>query len=167
MKLKELIGLHRIKRIAFFRDEDGVGDAVHFTMDGIRHRAVRVDYGRDGHRLRDICLGVESDADGDGRPVFCIHRDAYGPYGFASDILEIYDIKTAKPFLIIGTEEIDIFPQGRIDYYPENIHCTHEEKLLIGGGDVRAVRIPRLSDTSDWDGSIEIAAEISPAEKMR
>lgn len=50
MKLKELIGLHLIKRIAVFRDEDGIEDAVHFTMAGTRHRAVRVDFGRDGQR---------------------------------------------------------------------------------------------------------------------
>ena len=165
MELKELIGLHLIKRIEVFRGELGFLDAVHFTMAGTRHRAQFEELDLDHSQLGLYCVGVESHADGDGFPVFCIHRETYGKHGLASDILEIYDTKTAKPILVIGTEEIELYPDCRIDYYPENIHCTHKEKLLIGGGSGRTVRIPRLSDLSDWDGSIEIAAGISPVEE--
>ena len=165
MELKELIGLQLIKRIEVFHGELGSLDAVHFTMVGTRYRAQWEELDLDHSQLGLYCVGVESPADGDGFPVFCIHRDTYGELGLASDILEIYDTITAKPILVIGTEEIELFTDCRIDYYPENIHCTHKEKLLIGGGSVRTVRIPRLSDTSDWDGTIEIAAEISPVEE--
>ncbi len=130
MELNELIGLHLLKRIVVSYDGAGILDAVDFTMAGFRHRAVRVDHGRGESQLFNHYLGVASDADGDGFPVFCIHRETYGTSGLASDILEIYDTITAKPILIIGTEEIDLSPDCRIDYYPENIHCTHKEKLL-------------------------------------
>jgi hypothetical protein len=128
MELKELIGLQLIKRIEVFHGELGSLDAVHFTMAGIRHRAQWEELGLD-ERLGLYFIGVESHADGDGFPVFCIHRETYGEHGLASDILEIYDTKTAKPILIIGTEEIELFPDCRIDYYPENIHCIHKERL--------------------------------------
>ena len=129
MKLKELTGLHLIKRIEVFRGEFGSLDAVHFTMAGTRHRAQREELGLDD-RLCLYYLGAESHADGDGFPVFCIHRETYGKHGLASDILEIYDTKTAKPILVIGTEEIELYPDCRIYYYPENIHFSHKEKLL-------------------------------------
>lgn len=130
MDLKELIGLHRIKRIELFRNSLGHLDAVHFTMAGIRYRAQWEELDLDHSDLGLYCVGVESDADGDGFPVFCIYRETYGNFDLASDILEIYDAKTAKPILIIGTEEIDNSPDCRIDYYPENIHCIHKERLL-------------------------------------
>ena len=130
MGLKDLIGLHLIKRIDVIRNDAGSIDSVSFTMAGTRYRAVWQDVGRGESQLSLQYAGVESFADGDGFPVFCIHRDTYGESGLASDILEIYDTETAKPILIIGTETIEIFPECRIDYFPENIHCIHKERLL-------------------------------------
>lgn len=130
MALKDLIGLHLIKRIEIVRGELGSLDAVHFTMTGIRHSAQWEELDLDHSQLGLYFVGVESPADGDAFPVFCIHREAYGTHGLASDILGIYDTKTAKPILVIGTEGIEDCPECRIDYYPENIHCIHKEKLL-------------------------------------
>lgn len=130
MELKDLIGLHLIKRIDAQFSGSGSLDAVDFSMNGMRYRAEWEELDLDHSQLGLYCVGIESPADGEGFPVFCIHRDTFGTSGFASDILEIYDTQTAKPVLILGTEEIEIDPDCRIDYFPENIHCTHKENLL-------------------------------------
>lgn len=130
MELKDLIGLHLIKRIDAQFSRNGSLDAVDFTMNGMRYRAEWEELDLDHSQLGLYCVGVESPADGEGFPVFCIHRETFGTSGFASDILEIYDTQTAKTILILGTEEIEICPDCRIDYFPKNIHCTHKEKLL-------------------------------------
>lgn len=130
MELNELIGLHLIKRIDVIRNDSGSIASVSFTMAGTRYRAVWQDVGRGESQLSLQYAGVDSFADGDGFPVFCIYWDTYGESGLASDILEIYDTKTAKPILILGTEEIEVFPECRLSYYPENIHCIHKERLL-------------------------------------
>jgi hypothetical protein len=53
-------------------------------------------------------------------PVFCLHRESSG-YD-AADILEVYDIKTAKLVLRVGTDRTD-------DYYPTFIASFTPENM--------------------------------------
>ena len=54
--------------------------------------------------------------------VFCKMR-AYDRYG--SDILEFYDIESAKCILAVGTDCSDsYYPYCVLEYYPENMACN-------------------------------------------
>ena len=127
MELKELIGLHKLRSIGMWVNHEA-GDivtAIEFDLDGILYRAEREDLpgGQSGMKLTVKWESHRShEEDIPGVPVFCIHRELWGEFehNLPSDILEIYDAKTVREVLIIGTEDFSE-PCCWLHYFPENL----------------------------------------------
>lgn len=127
MKLKDLIGLHKLRSVGMWIDHEA-GDivtAIEFDLDGVLYRAERQEL-PEGQSCMKLTVERESyrshEEDIPGVPVFCIHRELWGEFvhNLPSDILEIYDAKTAREVLIIGTED---FCEQRcwLSYFPQNL----------------------------------------------
>ena len=127
MELKELIGPHKLRSIGMWVNHEA-GDivtAIEFDLDGILYRAEREVF-PGGQSSMKLTVKWESyrshEEDIPGVPVFCIHRELWGEFehNLPSDILEIYDAKTAREVLIIGTEDFSE-PCCWLRYFPESL----------------------------------------------
>lgn len=132
MELKDLIGLHKLSGVTndmkkftqtWDKDETYDAEALTFILDGVAYTALE-DH-NDGYRssMQDLkineyeCLNKFDAVD-----VFCIHYDKRG-YNHC-DILDIYDLKTAKVILSIGTDNSD-------DYYPSFVAYFQPENMIV------------------------------------
>lgn len=142
MELKELVGLHVLRRVEIVEGTPDIKIA-HFSLDYYRYTVseYRLPNGTtrmDGPHVS----GVESSADGSGMLVFCLHRDSSfsGHSCEDADILEIYNANTARKVLTIGTKDI----------------CRNS-RCIIEGDPIRIVGIPgRTTRPTAWGGAVEI-----------
>lgn len=138
MELKELIGLHVLRRVEIVEETPDIKIA-NFSLDYYRYTVseYRLPNGTtrmDGPHVS----GVESSADGSGMLVFCLHRDSSfsGHSCEDADILEIYNANTAKKVLTIGTKNI-----------------YRNSRCIIEGDPLRIVGFPGRASTA-WGGFV-------------
>lgn len=127
MELKELIGLHVLRRVEIVEETPDIKIA-HFTLDDYRYTVSEYRLPNGATRMEGPHVsGVASSADGSGLLVFCLHRDsAFSGHSCEdADILEIYNATTAKKVLAIGTKNI-----------------YRNSRCIIEGDPIRIVGIP-------------------------
>jgi hypothetical protein len=132
MELKDLIGAHKLSGVDFDTeeveryDETETAEVCRFRLDGQVFTAVQ-DPG-DGYRssMKELIAGPTAKIKNKfpSIPVFCIHRIAGRSYGDGADILDIYDMTTAKIILSVGTDNID-------DYYPSWVASFTPENMSV------------------------------------
>ena len=140
MELKELIGLHVLRRVEIVEEAPDIKIA-HFTLDDYRYTVSEYRLPNGTTRMEGPHVsGVVSPADGPGIPVFCLHRDTSfsGHSCEDADILEIYNATTAKKVLTIGTKNI-----------------YRDSRCIIEGDPIRIVGFPGRASTA-WGGFVEI-----------
>jgi len=130
-ELKDLVGLHKLSGVDFdseevnkYDDEFETVEVCRFRLDGQVYTAVQDP--SDGYRssMRELVLspGQKMKNKFKAVPVFCIHRTTSG-YDSA-DILDVYDMVTAKLILSVGTDRSD-------DYYPTFVSSYTPENMSV------------------------------------
>ena len=142
MELKELIGLHVLRRVEIL---DDILDQriARFTLDDFRYEVFEYHLPNGlSKMIGPNVVGRSSPADGPGILVFCRHLDTSfsGASCEDADILEIYNANTAEKLLTIGTKNIS-----------RNCRC------IIDGVPIRIVGFPGRATTA-WGGLVEIPA---------
>lgn len=140
MELKELIGLHVLRRVEIL---DDILDqrVARFTLDDFRYEVFEYHLPNGlSKMIGPNVVGRASPADGPGILVFCRHLGTSfsGASCEDADILEIYNANTAEKLLTIGTKNIS-----------RNCRC------IIDGGSIRIVGFPGRAATA-WGGLVEM-----------
>lgn len=138
MELKDLVGAHVLDAVdeaaekvgGDSYDRDEVANVLRFRLDGVIYVA-REDPS-DGYRssMRDLLIGA-----GDMTNVFspcavvATHAtEARGCYG-KCDLLTLFDCKTGKEVLVVGTSDIDdYYPSFVASFNPQNMAANAEAK---------------------------------------
>ena len=134
IKLKDLVGLHALDAVDYsteqVKDYDGFQDAncITFRLNGVVYRVIEDP--SDGYRSSmekiEIIPKAKMKNVFNKTKVFCIHATK-GTYGDTSDLLQIYDAKSAKLILEVGTENVS-------DYYPCFVAKFSPENMKINEG---------------------------------
>ena len=131
MELKDLVGLKKLdgvdfenEKIKIWCDEYEDCQVCRFRIDGVIYMAVEDP--DDGYRssMKELVVDEKAIMKNTFEPidVFIRHKTESG-YA-KTDILEIYDAKSAKIVLEVGTGNVD-------DYYPCFVASFHPDKLSI------------------------------------
>jgi hypothetical protein len=130
MKLDDLVGRHTLSGVDFesetVYDRNDLDSMVcHFVLDGIVYAAIEDP--SDGYRsaMQDLIISKKK-AKNKFKPIKVFAHMAHGKYSQDDKyILELYDEKTGKLVMEVGTDSSDAYyPSFVANFSPENMACN-------------------------------------------
>jgi hypothetical protein len=126
MELRDLVGLHILSGVHI--GHEGESEAISFIFDGRAYRAVadgKDDFHSCMREIKKVSIKTIKNSF-QGIQVFA-HMCGRRIWGECPEILEVYDVKTARIVLAVGTDNTyDEYPMWVAEFMPENMSLNME-----------------------------------------